>query len=402
MSGKFCFVLMAAALPAAAQETLTLDSVLQRTRESAPVALAARARIEEARARRMGAGARLTEKPVVAASAGPREGAQGTFMDVDVGIEQLFEIGGQRGARISAADALVDRETASSEVALRGALREAGSAFLEGLAARDRLSVARAAEGDATALLQATVRRYELGDVAAIDLNLARILAARTRANVADASAETLSAEGRLRALLAIASDVSIALEGDLAALGRVDTAALRARAAELPELRAIAAEVRAAEAEARLGNAETRPDLGVSADYEREEGDDVFRFGGILALPWTGLGKARRAEAEARGRRLALELGVARSAASSGLRTAEDVYRARAEASEAMSTGALPSVLDNEALAARSYEAGEIGLLELLLLRREAFDARVSTIDRQLEVAVSAMELELAAGVLR
>ena len=66
------------------------------------------------------------------------------------------------------------------------------------------------------------------------------------------------------------------------------------------------------------------------------------------------------------------------------------------------MSEGALPSVLDNEALAARSYETGEIGLLELLLIRREAFEARASTIERNLEAALAAIDLELAAGVLR
>ncbi|HJS74749.1 MAG TPA: TolC family protein [Vicinamibacteria bacterium] len=402
MSGNLCVVLMAAALPAAAQEVLTLESVLQRTRESAPAVQAARARIEEARARRIGAAARLSEKPAISASAGPRERPGSSFVDVDVGVEQLFEIGGQRGARISAAEALIDREMASSEAVLREALREGGSAFLNGLAARDRLELARAAFTNATELLEATRRRYELGDVAAIDLNLARIVEARTRANAADASAEKLSAEGRLRALLSIGSEVPIVLEGDLAELGRRDADGLLAQAGELPELRAIAAEARAAEAEVRLGNAETHPDLGMTLDYEREEGDDVLRFGGILTLPWTNTGKSRRAEAEARGRRLALELAGARAATASGLRTAHEVYRARVEAAEAMTTGALPSVLDNEALAARSYEAGEIGLLALLLLRREAFDARVSTIERNLEAAEAAIDLELAAGVLR
>jgi cobalt-zinc-cadmium efflux system outer membrane protein len=323
-------------------------------------------------------------------------------VDVDVGYEQLFEIGGQRAARVSGVDALVDRETASSEMALREALREVGSAFLDGLAARDRLSVVRRVFDDSTELIRATERRYELGDVAGIDLNLARITAARARASLADASAEKISAEGRLRSLLAIAHQTPIVLEGDLAAHARLDGEDVLARAAELPELRAIAAEAREAEAELRLGKAEGRPDVGVSFDFEREEGDDVFRFGGILELPWTRIGEARRAEAEARGRRLALQLKGARAASAVGLQTAYEVYRARLESAEALTTGALPSVIDNETLAARSYEAGEIGLLELLVLRREAFESRLATIERNLEAAVAAIDLELAAGVLQ
>ncbi|HEY7818765.1 MAG TPA: TolC family protein, partial [Vicinamibacteria bacterium] len=244
---------------------MTLESVFQRTRETAPAVLAARARIEEARARRIGAAARFREKPAIAASAGPRQGPVDDFVDVDVGYEQLFEIGGQRAARVSGVDALVDRETASSEMALREALREVGSAFLDGLAARDRLSVVRRVFDDSTELIRATERRYELGDVAGIDLNLARIAAARARASLADASAEKISAEGRLRALLAIAHQTLIVLEGDLAAHARLDGERVLARAAELPELRAIAAEAREAEAELRLGKAEGRPDVGVS-----------------------------------------------------------------------------------------------------------------------------------------
>ncbi len=405
MSGRSCFVLaiaLAAAVSAGAQEVLTLESVFQRARERAPAVLAARARIEEARARRIGAAARLREEPTIAASAGPRESPEGRFVDVELGFEQLFEIGGQRGARISAAEAGIDRETASSEIALRRELREVGYEFLRGLAARERLSVAIRNLEYATELTRATERRYELGDVAAIDLNLARIAAARVRASRADASAEKLSAEGRLRALLAIPSETPISLEGDLSELGRLDAEEVRAQAAELPELRAIAAETREAEAELRLGGAERHPDVGMSFDFEREEGDDVFRFGGILELPWTAAGKARQAEAEARGRRLALELASLRGASASELQTAYEVYRARSEAAEAMTEGALPSVLDNEALAVRSYEAGEIGLLELLLLRREALEARVSAIERKLEAALAAIDLELAAGVLR
>ncbi len=350
----------------------------------------------------IGAAARLREKPALGASAGPREGPDTDFVDLDVGFEQLFEVGGQRGARISAAESLVEREIASSEVMLRSELREVGYAFLSALAARDRLSVARATVDDATELIRATERRYELGDVAAIDLNLARIAAARTRASLADASAVKLSAEGRLRTLLAIASEIEIVLEGDLEEHARLDTEEVLAQTAELPELRMISAEAREAEAELRLGKAEGRPDVGVTFDYEREEGDDVFRFGGIVELPWTGAGKARQAEAEARGRRLALELASAHDASETVLRTASQVYRARFEAAEAMTKGALDSVLDSETLAARSYEAGEMGLLEMLLLRRETVDARMATIERLLDAAVAAVDLELAAGVLR
>ncbi len=405
MTGRTCFLfamVLMAALSITAQEVLTLESALQRARSRAPAVLAARARIEEARARRIGAAARLRENPTLAAAAGPREGPTGGTVDVALGFEQLFEIGGQRGARISAADAGIERETASSDAALRHHLREVGVAFLTGLAARERISISSASFDVAAELQRATERRYELGDVAALDLNLARIAAARARARFQDASAEKLASDGRLRVLLAIPSETPLRLDGDLREHGRLEPEDILRRASELPELRAIAADVREAQAEVLLGQAERRPDIGLGLELEREEGDRVVRFGGLVRLPWFQHGQGRRAEAEARGRRLGLELESARAAAASELRTAYEVYRARAEAADAMATLALPSVEDNETLAARSYEAGEIGLLELLLLRREALDARLSTIEHILEAAVAAVELELAAGVLQ
>ena len=53
----------------------------------------------------------------------------------------------------------------------------------------------------------------------------------------------------------------------------------------------------------------------------------------------------------------------------------------------------------DNEALARRSYEVGQIGLAELLLLRRETIDARREWLDSLLELAQASAELDSLAG---
>jgi len=56
----------------------------------------------------------------------------------------------------------------------------------------------------------------------------------------------------------------------------------------------------------------------------------------------------------------------------------------------------------DNEALARRSYEVGQIGLGEFLLIRRETLEARTAFVQRQLEAAQARIELEARAGVIR
>ena len=62
----------------------------------------------------------------------------------------------------------------------------------------------------------------------------------------------------------------------------------------------------------------------------------------------------------------------------------------------------ALPSLADNEILARRSFEEGEIGLAELLLVRREAFELRNVYTERLLQAAIADIELQFQAGVLQ
>ncbi len=76
---------------------------------------------------------------------------------------------------------------------------EAASAFLDAVAARDRLQIAEGAETIARELLNTTERRFALGDIAAIDVNLARIDAARSTATLVAARADLTAAVGTLR-----------------------------------------------------------------------------------------------------------------------------------------------------------------------------------------------------------
>jgi cobalt-zinc-cadmium efflux system outer membrane protein len=81
---------------------------------------------------------------------------------------------------------------------------------------------------------------------------------------------------------------------------------------------------------------------------------------------------------------------------------TALDVYRSQVAAAEELEQNALPSVDENEKLARRSFEEGEIGLAELLLIRRESFETRFSYTDRLLDAAIAGIQLEASAGVLQ
>src|SRR5690348_13352416 len=109
---------------AAAQSVITLEDALARARARAPDVLAARARVDESRARLIGASVRFRDNPLIDVDAGPRLRPDSSrSWDVSVSAGQTFETGGQRSARIAAARADIDHAAASADEATRVVVR---------------------------------------------------------------------------------------------------------------------------------------------------------------------------------------------------------------------------------------------------------------------------------------
>src|SRR5688572_12485027 len=115
-STRWLVVWVALSLPLrradAAEMTLTLQEALALARERGPAAVAARGRVEEAEGKEAGAGVLLRENPEIDALVGTRRGGGEAATDVEIGVGQSFELGGRRGARMRAARAGAERESA--------------------------------------------------------------------------------------------------------------------------------------------------------------------------------------------------------------------------------------------------------------------------------------------------
>jgi cobalt-zinc-cadmium efflux system outer membrane protein len=112
--------------------------------------------------------------------------------------------------------------------------------------------------------------------------------------------------------------------------------------------------------------------------------------------------GQELQAAGTARAARLRVELKAARARVDLEVRSAFEVYSRRAAAIAVLERDAIPGVTENETLTTRSFEAGELGLPELLLIRREILDTRAQYLDALLEAALARVDLEASAGVLR
>lgn len=380
--------------------TLTLSDVLARAREQAPEIVSARLALEEARGRLVGASLRLQSNPQIDVAVGNRNGPDSRFTDFDLGLGQSFEPGARRSARIAGANAAIAQTAANADEVTRSVLRSAASAYYRAVHASDRIRLLNAAYELAWAILSIADRRFKAGDIPVLDVNIAKASVARVRAGREGAEASKALALGELRQLLRLDLDVSV--DGTLTRPADADLAAALQFASQRPELRALEASIQEAEAELRLGQSFAKPEFGVGIRYSREEGDQILLGGMTVTLPMFSKGEEQRAIGSARAARLRAELDAARARVQVEVRAAFDAYNRRLTALRVLEADAIPGLDDNEQLTTRSFEVGQLGLPELLLIRREILDTRFQHLDALLEAALARIDLDASAAILR
>lgn len=372
--------LLAAALlppaPATADQlVLDLDAAMARAAQTAPAVIAARGRIGEADAARLGAAVRFTSEPELELEAGPRR-ATSTTADVGVQLGQTFQPG-RRGPRRALAGAERAHAEADAAAIAREVRRAAGLAFVDALYAEQVVGFARAQAELADRAAEVAGRRRRAGEATDLDVELARAAAARARVAVAAADAERVAAIADLADSLGLAADDSVVLRGELRPPPRAMTTGVGPHGIDRPELRALAAEAVVAVAEERLARAEARPELGIWLAYRHEEDAEVVLGGLRLSLPVWDRGRGGRARARAHGARVA----ATRAAVERGLTRQVDDARAVLAATRAavdrFEVEVAPALDAAEALLGRSIDAGAIDVAGYLVARQELLTGR-------------------------
>jgi cobalt-zinc-cadmium efflux system outer membrane protein len=381
---------------------MTLSDVLTRARLQAPQIVSARLAVEEARGRLTGASVRRQTNPEISAALGNRNGPDTRFTDFEVGVGQAFEPSGRRNARIAGANAAIEQGTANVEEVTRTVLRQSGSAYYRVLYADERIRLLNGAFDLASAVYSAADRRFKAGDIAVLDVNIARASLARVRAEREGAQASRALALAELGQLLGLGLDGDTSVAGSLSNPGQADVnAALRA-ASDRPELRALEAGIREAEAELQLGASFSKPEYGAGVRYSREEGDHVLLGAMTVTLPVHSKGQELQAVGSARAARLRAELHAAQLRVQMEVRAAFEAYERRLAAVRVLEADAIPGLDENERLTSRSFEVGQLGLPDLLLIRREILETRVQYVDALLEAALARIDLDASAAILR
>jgi cobalt-zinc-cadmium efflux system outer membrane protein len=386
-------------LQAQTNRPFTLDQVLELSARQNPEVLIARAREVEARGGLTTARARVASNPDLDLFLGSRQqSVGGSTPEVDFNVLQRLEIAGQRGLRIESATAKITQRSADIDMAALTARAATSAAFYRALHAERSRDVARQAEQLADDLRNAAQARFEAGETAVLDVNLARVEHARAQRDRLSAQGLLERAYGELREILALPPESAFGVEGDWPVTTPPTLDALLVRVAERPDIRSLTAGVTEADADWRLARAMRRPDLIAGVGLRRESAEPIAGAHVGLSIPLFQRNVGVLASAAARIDAARLSLEARRRAVDTRIRSARTQYLVALEALNALTAG-LPLVGENEQLARESYEAGKLNLIDLLVIRREGFAARYEILDAQLNVALVGTELRLAAG---
>ncbi|RKI37267.1 TolC family protein [Corallococcus sp. AB004] len=380
---------------------ITLQDVFALAREHAPALVEARARVRAAQGPLASAAPLLRENPQLDVQVGPRRLPNGVYgLDLALGLSQPFELGGKQGLRRDAARAGLSMEEARLRDAERLLLGDVAAAYLRLLQAGERKKLVEAAAEAAARTVKATEQRYAAGDVPAVDVNVAKVAHARARAELQVADGEIFALREELEVRVGYRARPMVTYDDDLRSLARAPVREGKDGAGARADLVALEQEQVQAKAAATLGRRQVLPDVTVGARYQKEADETVFLGTLSVPLPVFARGQEARLVGEADASRAEQELAAARTVVPAQVQAAKYRYRASLGALGTLEQ-VLPLLDDNEALAQRSYDAGEMDLAAFLLVRRDTLEARAAWLDGLLRLALARVQLEVETGVL-
>ncbi len=395
------------ALPAEA-ETLTLGRAWQLAEENNSQLRSARATLDAAQGELADARSLLWNNPQLSAERRRKEVPQPaapaqTNREWSVGLSQTFEIAGQQGARKSAAEqSLAATQEAIAET--RRQLRaEVESRFVRVLGLQQRIRM----EEQTLKLIEdaagAVGKRVKAGEDSRLDGNLAQVEAERARNQVAALREQLLQARADLASTLQLAADALPQVEGALDRDMHYTLDELLAAAQDRSLLRALDHREAAAKSRLDLERASVYPDVTLGLTSAREGPADLREkvTGLSISLPLplfrrnaTGIGRATTELTQTQIEKQAAQRDV--RAQVMALWERLENLRSRVKR---LTESVLPSLEENQHLSVTAFRAGEIGLLQLLVVNRQVLDGQRDLLDARTDLRLTGVALEAAAG---
>lgn len=391
-------------------QPLTLAEAMNRAEAASPVVSTRQAQLSAVEGLRREASRLLYNNPELTAERGRRraDGLGGNANEWSVGIAQPIEIGGQQARRREVAAASLEALRAEVDDARRQARADAATRFQEIVAAQRRVELERRSTELFDSVSQAVARRRAAGEDTRLDANVAVVEAERSRNAQAVANEQLLDARSELATLLRLPGGqlpevTPEPLEGVAAAVSGYSLEQMLQSAQMLPRLRALTARQEVARSRLDVERANRYPDvtIGLSTGREgfRDGRERLTTLSVSVPLPiWkrndAAIGQALTDLAQAE-----VERTTAVRDSQANVRRLWLRLQSQRDRVQRLQRSLLPASVDNQQLALRSRQAGQIGLLDQVVVNRQALDAERELNDALAELAATRIELENAAG---
>lgn len=401
----------------AASPLLTYVQALRLAESGSPVVKLREAQLAAAEGVRQQASTLLANNPELSIERRSKSTRQSSQPDENssgwaFGLTQTIETGGQQARRRDAAAALLDALRAEIEEARRLARSEAALRFYAVLAAQRRIQIEQKSLDLFDLSAQTVAKRRAAGEDTRLDANVAVVEAERARNAVAIARQRWLDARGELASALQLPPSElpDVAAESATApASGSWTNATVPYKLAQLldaahglPRLKALVAREDAARARLSVERASRSPDVTFGITLGREGPDSARDHVAALTLS-VPLPLFKRNEAGI-GQALT-DMSTAEIERASVLRDQEAQIRrlwsrlgSQRDRIARLQSTLLPASTDNQQLSIKSRQAGQIGLLDQLLINRQTLDAERDLNDAFADYHATRIELENAA----
>ena len=331
----------------------------------------------------------------------------GNAREWGLGIAQPIEIGGQQARRREAASASLEALRAEIEDARRQARADASLRFHAVLAAQRRVRLEQRSVELFDGTAQAVAKRRSAGEDTRLDANVALIEAERARNALAVSQEHLQDAKAELATALQLPPSAVPEVVGDLGVPNGAPLPygldQLLASAQALPRQRALAAREDAARARIGVERASRYPDVTVGLNVGREGPADgrerVTTLTLSVPLPLFKRNDAAIGQAMSDATQAEIERAAATRDGQAQVRRLWSRLDSQRERVARLQRAMVAASADNQQLAAKSRQAGQIGLLDQLLVNRQALDAERDLTDALAEFHTTRIELENAAG---
>jgi len=395
-------------LPALAAP-LTLEQAWEQAEQANPDLRAAQANLAAAQGELIDARALLWNNPQLSTEWRKRTLPQTTVpaqsnREWTVGLAQAFEIAGQQGLRRSAAEQALAATQAVIAETQRQVRAEVEQQFVRVLGLQQRIQMEERTLKLVEEAASAVSKRVTAGEDSRLDGNLARVEAGRAQNQVALLREQLIPARAALATLLQMPTDSLPEPGGSLDSPSAAYTLdELLAAAANRPLLRAYDHQQKSARSRLALERAAVYPDITLGLNTAREGlGNPQDRISGLsvsLPLPLfrrngTGIGRATTELARAQVQQQVVHRDTRAQVLALWARRENLQTRVKQ-----LSESVLPRLEENQYLSSVSFRAGEIGLLQLLLVNRQVLDGQRDLLDARTELRLAKVALEAAAG---